>query len=62
MSLIEKTYLGDGVYVEIERGMIKLTSENGYEVLNTIYLEPEVFNALTVYEQRVRMMFERKAE
>jgi hypothetical protein len=44
-----KRYLGDGVYVAVERGMLKLTAENGIEATDTIYLEPEVFRALRVY-------------
>jgi hypothetical protein len=41
-----KTYLGDGVYADVEYGMIKLTTEDGISTTNTIYLEPEVINAL----------------
>lgn len=43
-----KTYLGDSVYAEIERGMIKLTTENGYpdDPRNIIFLETEVYDAL----------------
>jgi len=40
-----KEYLGDGVYVDIENGMIKLTTENSIETTNTIYLEVEVLEA-----------------
>lgn len=46
---MKKVYLGDGVYVEIERGMLKLTTEDGLQTTNTIYLEPAVFNALQRY-------------
>ena len=42
----EKEYLGDGVYVEEEGGMIKLTTEDGMRVTNCIYLEPDVWRAL----------------
>lgn len=38
----EKTYLGDGVYVAIDRGMVRLTAEDGIAVQHTIYLEGEV--------------------
>ena len=38
----EKSYLGDGVYVDVEDGMVKLTTENGYEATNTVFMEPEV--------------------
>lgn len=41
-----KTYLGDGVYVEFEDEMIKLTTENGIETTNIIYLEPDVYSNL----------------
>ena len=43
-----KTYLGVGVYVEVdpERGLLVLTTENGIEATNTIYLEPVVVEAL----------------
>lgn len=44
-----KVYLGDGVYVEVESGMIKLTTENGIEDTNTIYLEPEVLTKFLQY-------------
>lgn len=45
----EKAYLGDGVYVDIEDGMIKLTTEDGYRATNTIYLEGGVYAALVRY-------------
>ena len=50
-----KQYIGDGVYVEVERGMLKLTTfrtracaayTNGPD---TIYLEKPVFAALVDY-------------
>jgi len=33
----KKVYLGDSVYAELEDGMIKLTTENGYGPSNTIF-------------------------
>ena len=48
-AVIEKRYLGDGVYAAVEQGMIVLTAENGIEALHTIYLEPEVMQALQQY-------------
>lgn len=42
----DKTYLGDGVYAESERGMIRLTTSNGYSDTNEIFLEPEVYASL----------------
>lgn len=41
-----KTYLGDGVYVDVEGAQIVLTTEDGISVTNTIYLEPHVYQAL----------------
>ena len=52
--MIPKAYLGDGVYACIERGMIKLTAENGIEATDTIYLEEEVFLALLAFDERAR--------
>ncbi len=50
---MSKTYLGDGVYVNVEHGMIKLTTENGIDVTNEILLEPEVWQALDRFVERV---------
>lgn len=47
-----KQYLGDGVYVEIERGMLKLTTDDGTGPDNTIYLEPTVYCALHNFVQK----------
>ena len=48
MSGPGKRYLGDGVYVEVdeERDMVKLTTSDGIRDTNTVYLEPEVVQAL----------------
>ena len=46
---IGKRYLGDSVYAEIEDGMIKLTTDNGAGLSDTIYLEPDVYRALDEY-------------
>jgi len=50
-----KQYIGDGVYVEVERGMLKLTSSQQGGVTNTIYLEPEVYQELMKYSKAVEM-------
>jgi hypothetical protein len=46
-----KTYLGDSVYVEVEGGMLKLTTENGlpWDPSNTIYLMPFVIERLIAH-------------
>lgn len=44
-----KTYLGDGVYGEIGDFSLRLTTETGVTVDNTIHLEPEVIKNLLAY-------------
>ena len=50
----DREYLGDAVYVEIENGLVKLTTENGLDVTNTIYLEVEVIDALETWWTRMQ--------
>lgn len=49
----QRIYLGDSIYIEPMEGVpggIKLTTENGgWEATNTIYLEPEVLEALKLW-------------
>lgn len=49
-----KAYIGDGVYADVEGGMIKLTTENGAETTNTVLLEPEVWTQLVAYVAKAR--------
>ena len=44
-----KAYLGDGVYAEVENNMIKLNTLEDH----VIYLEPQVYLALTVFATAV---------
>ena len=44
-----KTYLGDGVYADLEHGAIVLTTENGAGVASTIFLEHDTLMALEQY-------------
>lgn len=53
---MEKEYLGDSVYVEVEGGMLKLTTENGEEPSNTIFLEIDVYDALVEYVKMRRQV------
>ena len=46
MKINEKKYLGDGVYIEHNGYHWVLTTENGIEVTNTIYLDSYVAQAL----------------
>jgi hypothetical protein len=51
---MHKTYLGDGVYVKLSpSGMIVLTTENGIETTNTVFLEPEVWQLLLQWVNRL---------
>jgi hypothetical protein len=52
-ACFKKSYLGDGVYAQVESGMIKLTAENGIHATDTIYLELEVWDALKKYVQKI---------
>ncbi len=47
-----KDYLGDGVYAEYDGFGIWLTSENGIEILDKIYLEPSVIASLNSFFKR----------
>ena len=49
----DKSYIGDGVYVALDRGMICLTTEEGRPIPNIIYLEPEVWRALKLWVEDV---------
>lgn len=42
----EKVYLGDSVYLEKDGDEVILSTENGFAVTNTIFLEPKTLNAL----------------
>ena len=52
---MDKEYLGDSVYAEIEQGMLKLTTDNGGAMgpSNTIYLEMPIFRKVVDYVQRL---------
>lgn len=46
---MNKQYLGDSVYVEQDGPNIVLTTENGVEETNCIYIESAVLDALLKY-------------
>jgi hypothetical protein len=50
----QKAYLGDGVYVATCELGLELTTENGISVTNRIVLEPEVYEALVRYVERLK--------
>jgi hypothetical protein len=47
-----KEYLGDGVYARIDGKYIVLTTENGVQATNIIYLESSTLKALDEYIKR----------
>jgi len=56
---IKKEYLGDGVYIDFKDSQIVLTTENGIEITNTIYLEPEVIVSLMDYLNKLSQQIEK---
>lgn len=56
---MDKKYLGDGVYAEFDGYHIVLTTENGAEVTNTIFMEPAVFIQLKHYVDQLAMSMEK---
>lgn len=56
-----KTYLGDSVYAEsVDTGVV-LTTENGMGPSNTIFLEPEVLDALFRWVEGIKKRKETNA-
>lgn len=52
----EKEYLGDGVYARYDQDRfgIWLTTEDGVSVHNRIFLEPEVYESLVSFVEKIR--------
>ena len=49
-TLTHHTYLGDGLYVGVERGdVVVLYSWNGIDVLAAVYLEPLVLESFMMW-------------
>jgi len=53
---MNKSYIGDGVYVEHDGYALVLTTENGVRVTNRIVLEPEVYGELLAYVGRLHRL------
>lgn len=47
-------YIGDGVYVGVDTGMVKLMTGDHLQPLNVIYLEPEVLRTFEWYIATLR--------
>jgi hypothetical protein len=56
----EYRHLGDSIYVEIEDGLVKLTTQHGATVVHTIYLEVEVMDALESWWTYVQEKYKRR--
>ena len=52
----DKVYLGDGAYAQFDGYGVSVTAENGIEATDTVYLEPEVYDALVKYWNDVHGM------
>jgi len=51
---MKKEYLGDGCFVETDSyGNVILTTSDGIEDTNTIFLEPYMFNQLVRFVKRI---------
>jgi hypothetical protein len=49
----KKVYLGDAVYARYDGHGIELTTDNGLEVTNSIYLENEVLHNLEFFKNKI---------
>jgi hypothetical protein len=56
--LMDKLYLGDGVYAEWRDNQLILTTEDGISVSNTIYLDVYVLDALITALKRAKVLRE----
>jgi hypothetical protein len=50
----QKTYIGDSVYVDFDGYSLILTTENGPEPSDAIYLEPSVWADLVAFVERLK--------
>lgn len=50
----KKEYLGDAVYAQMDGGNLLITTEDGVGVLSRIWINDEVFAALSSYYRKVK--------
>jgi len=50
---MKREYLGDGLYVEISGGMIRLFTERGTGT-HEVFLEPKTLDAFLVYIEKLK--------
>lgn len=51
MATSKKTYLGDKVYAYWQNNVLILITDNGVNVSNRIFLEPETLDALMMFTE-----------
>lgn len=54
MGDFKKTYLGDGVYLTCDGHHLVLTTSNGIEDTNVIYLEPHMLKMIEKYLEEIK--------
>ena len=54
-----KAYIGDGAYVYWDGFGFELTTSDGIRVTNRIYLEPQVYEELVRFVERLRTQLRR---
>lgn len=54
-----KEHIGDGVFVDHDGYHVVLTTEDGVQTTNRIYLDPGVFLALYNWHQQLQQRFAR---
>lgn len=52
--MLEPEYLGDGVYVAIEHGMIKLMTGSHLEPDNKVFMERHIYAKLVLWVERMK--------
>lgn len=52
--MIPKRYIGDAVYVDHDGFAVVITTENGIEATNTVYMEPSVLKQFETYIEDVK--------
>jgi hypothetical protein len=60
-ALVNKTYIGDGVYVSFDGSQFEVITSDGRQATNTIYLEFAVFDNLVRYVENVKATLEKDA-
>lgn len=54
---MNKEYIGDGIYAQVDGDALVLTTENGIQETNRIVIEIDQYDALQSYLKRYRELF-----